>query len=117
MDKESLLQLLAESPLGQALAAQLDETNQQPLEYHSQRYTPPTRVAVEGIGLDAFWRGREPLPEVQPQPDSGARSGNTSAVLIKKQGDYPVFWDRDNSFLDAMEAIYQRVVAKNRDSL
>ena len=117
MDKQSLHQLLAESPLGQALVTQLSEPEEQPLEYHSQRYTPPSRGAVEGVGLDPFWRGREPLPEVQPQPDSGARSGNTSAVLIKKQGDYPMFWDRDNSFLEAMEAIYLRVVAKNGDSL
>jgi uncharacterized Zn finger protein len=113
MDKESLLQLLAESPLGQALAAQLDEPDEQPLEYQSQRYTPPTRVAVEGIGLDAFWRGREPLNEAVSQP----RASTVSAVLIKKQGDYPLFWDRDNSFVEVMEAIYQRVVAKNKDSL
>ena len=113
MDRESLHQLLAKSPLGQALAAQLTEPREQPLEYHSHRYTPPSRVAVDGVGLDAFWRGSEALPEFEPQPGAGT----ASAVLIKKQGDYPAFWDRDNSFLEAMEAIYQRVVAKNKDSL
>jgi uncharacterized Zn finger protein len=113
MDKDSLQQLLAASPLGQALATQLTEPQAISLEYSSQRYTPPSRVTVDGLGLDAFWRGREALPDPEQQPGFGT----TSAALIKRQGDYPAFWDRDNSFVEVMETIYQRVVAKNKDSL
>jgi uncharacterized Zn finger protein len=39
------------------------------------------------------------------------------ALLIKKQGDNPPFWPGDNSFIEAMEAIYEQVRIKNKKSL
>jgi uncharacterized Zn finger protein len=38
----------------------------------------------------------------------------TPAVLVKKGGDYPAFWERDNSFIGVMEALYTTVTDKNR---
>jgi uncharacterized Zn finger protein len=35
--------------------------------------------------------------------------------LIKKQGDYPAFWDKDSSFIETMEEFYQRVKTKNQN--
>ncbi|MCL1079266.1 hypothetical protein D5R81_18555 [Parashewanella spongiae] len=40
-----------------------------------------------------------------------------SAPLIKKQGDYPAFWHRNNSFVAAMEEIYQNVRKRNKKVL
>src|SRR5579875_3894923 len=37
-----------------------------------------------------------------------------SALLIKKQGDYPPFWHKDVSFISVMEELYERVRTKNR---
>ena len=31
------------------------------------------------------------------------------AILIKKAGDYPAFWKRDNSFIAVMEDFYKRM--------
>jgi uncharacterized Zn finger protein len=39
------------------------------------------------------------------------------AILVKKQGDFPAFWSRDNSFIEAMEGVYDRVRTKNKDRL
>ena len=35
------------------------------------------------------------------------------ALLVKKQGDYPPFWHKDNSFVEAMEELYERVRTKS----
>ena len=54
-----------------------------------------------------------PLQSVSPQvPKSHAALVEATggapipALLIKKGGDYPPFWDRENSFIDAMEVYY-----------
>jgi uncharacterized Zn finger protein len=39
------------------------------------------------------------------------------AILVKKQGDFPAFWTRDNSFIAAMEGLYERIRSKNKDRL
>jgi len=53
--------------------------------------------------------GKKRLPQtIEVAPTSGV-----SAILVKKQGDYPPFWDRDNSFIEAMEELYERVKTKN----
>lgn len=40
-----------------------------------------------------------------------------SAALIKKQGDYPEFWNNNNSFISAMELFYSHTRKKNRKDL
>jgi len=42
---------------------------------------------------------------------------NIDGPLIKKQGDYPAFWDRHNSFIGAMEDIYIAIRQKNKKIL
>lgn len=37
-----------------------------------------------------------------------------SAALVKKQGDYPPFWNRQNSFLAVMENFYELTRKKNK---
>jgi uncharacterized Zn finger protein len=37
------------------------------------------------------------------------------AIVVKKQGDYPAFWQKDASFITVMEELYQRVRTKNKD--
>ena len=61
----------------------------------------------------AFWTGRHRLPiEIEP-----ATPPVLSAILVRKAGDYPGFWDRDGSFIAVMEELYQRVRDKSRDLL
>ncbi|NQY64668.1 MAG: SWIM zinc finger family protein [Alteromonadaceae bacterium] len=40
-----------------------------------------------------------------------------SAALIKKQGDYPEFWTKSNSFINAMELFYSHTRKKNQKDL
>jgi uncharacterized Zn finger protein len=40
-----------------------------------------------------------------------------SAALIKKQGDYPAFWTKNNSFINAMELFYSHTRKKNKKDL
>ena len=57
------------------------------------------------VGLDS----RVGKPQLQAQPQAPTEQSSESvipALLIKKGGDYPPFWDRDNSFIEAMEAYY-----------
>ena len=98
----------------QALQPQLDTPEPSRLEYQAHRYTQPARGIRDGIDLKTFWWGAETLPA----PEEGAPNpGGISAVLIKKQGDYPAFWERDDFFLSVMEEIYQWVAVKNRGIL
>ena len=39
------------------------------------------------------------------------------AILIKKGGDYPAFWDKDASFIVVMQEFYLRVREKNKGVL
>ena len=50
-----------------------------------------------------------------PQTIEVASTSGVSAILIKKQGDYPPFWDKDNSFIEVMEELYERVKTKNQN--
>ena len=105
---------LKRSPLGQALSAELDA---KPIELESSEslYTRPLRVGEADSQplLKEFWQGKKRLPQaIDPvMPNS------VPAILIKKQGDFPAFWQKDGSFIEAMEELYQRVKVKNSESL
>lgn len=110
LSRHNLLKELAKSPLGQALSAelQLEKQPPQPVETY---YAPLQTVAADpGTDLRAFWHGNKRLPqtmEVLPQTP-------VSGIPVKKQGDFPAFWKRDNSFITAMETLYEQVKAKGK---
>lgn len=103
---------LAKSPLGQALAQELQAQARSPVPVDS--YHPkPALVSISDPSLKAFWQG-----ELRPQPlETVEGPAGVPAILIKKQGDFPPFWQRDNSFIAAMEALYQRVKTKQKGIL
>ena len=110
LSRQDLLTELAKSPLGKALSAelQLEETRPQP---RASYYTPLETLDVSTkTGLREFWHGTKRLPqtlEVAPE-------NPVSAIPIKKQGDFPAFWHRDNSFIEAMETLYDQVKTKGQ---
>jgi uncharacterized Zn finger protein len=57
----------------------------------------------------AFWTGAKRLPA----PLVTTASAPVSALLVKKQGDYPPFWQKDVSFISVMEELYERVRMKS----
>jgi uncharacterized Zn finger protein len=63
--------------------------------------------------LKTFWMGPKRLPKNLELPVPSIVSG----VLVKKQGDFPPFWESEASFLAVMEEVYDRIKTKNKDVL
>lgn len=101
---------LAKSPLGQALAAEL-QLEQHPPQSVSSYYTRPQTIPVETVGeLRDFWHGSKRLPQtIEPPPQT-----LVPGIPVKKQGDFPAFWHCNNSFLEVMETLYEQVRTKNQ---
>jgi uncharacterized Zn finger protein len=104
---EKLHQELIKSPLGQILAdAQLNTSNQ--LTPVSSLHCQPQPCELPAtIQPQQFWTNSQPLPTQQLQ------EATIPALLIKKGGDYPEFWQHPNSFLDVMEDFYIRMRKNN----
>jgi uncharacterized Zn finger protein len=111
LSKADLLRELAKSPLGQALSAELQLEQQHP-QPTSSYYTRPQTVPVGTLeSIRDFWHGAKRLPPtIEPLPET-----LVTAIPIKKQGDFPPFWNRDNSFIEAMETLYEQV--RNKGAL
>lgn len=105
LDRDRLRQILARSPLGQALSVEL-ESQASPRAVPSY-YPPHQTIPVPEASLREFWQGKR-LPSIESAPTG------VPAVLVKKQGDYPAFWDKDASFIRAMEELYERVRTKHK---
>ena len=110
LSREDLKAELAKSPLGQALSSELSAQARPPIPVE-RYYTDPTTTEVSLTSLKDFWHGETSLPETM----EAATPAIVPAILVKKQGDFPAFWHRDNSFLEAMETFYQRVRTKNKN--
>ncbi|MFM7886949.1 MAG: SWIM zinc finger family protein [Pseudanabaena sp.] len=113
ISKEDLQAELLKSPLGKALASELGNRTLDP-ESATSYFTRPQSVAIaEASTLKQFWQGHKRLPSAIPF----ATPANVSAITIKKQGDHPPFWHKDNSFIETMEELYTRVRTKNSSLL
>lgn len=112
LSREQLFSELSKSPLGQALNDQLVTQPVTPVPSDSY-YTQPELREMPNLSPKAFWQGSKLSTSNTLQPAPSAITG----VLIKKQGDFPAFWQRENSFIEAMEELYERVKTKNRDVL
>jgi uncharacterized Zn finger protein len=113
LSKDALQTELAKSPLGKALASELgDRTNE--LEPSTSYFTKPqTSLSTAVPTLKQFWQGQKRLPQAIPF----SSPTNVSAIVVKKQGDYPAFWHKDSSFIETMEELYERVKTKNASLL
>ena len=110
LSRDKLLKELAKSPLGQALSAELQLEKQQPRPVASYYAALRTVPAAGDEALRAFWQGEKRLPQTIEVPTQTPVAG----IPVKKQGDFPAFWDRDNSFLAVMEALYAQVKNKGK---
>ncbi len=109
LSREALQKELAKSPLGQALSAELT-LSKSALEPDLSYFTKPTLQTAVTVGsLKDFWHGAKRLP----QTVEAAPQASVPAILVKKQGDFPPFWDKENSFVETMEELYGRIRTKN----
>ncbi|MEC4815233.1 MAG: SWIM zinc finger family protein [Scytonema sp. PMC 1069.18] len=111
LSKTELQAKLAQTPLGKALSEELN-AKEIAVEASNSFYTKLQKQAVDdNPSVREFWLGTKRLPSTIDVPTASS----VSAIVIKKQGDFPTFWDKDNSFIEAMEELYQRVKTKNQN--
>ncbi len=114
LDRQSLHTELAKSPLGMALVAELDtRASQGPQPSNSFFTRPQTFSPGPETDLKDFWLEAKRLQDTIYPPTQAP----VSAILVKKQGDFPPFWDKDGSFIVVMEELYERVKTKLPDVL
>lgn len=109
LTKEALQAELAKTPLGKALIAGLGTQNLTP-EPATFYYTEAQTKPASPPPLKDFWLERKQNLPTSPETTETSVSG----IAIKKQGDFPPFWRKDNSFIEVMEELYERVRTKNR---
>lgn len=108
LSRDELRTELARSPLGQILASDM-VPREAPLEAVDSYYTRPAKQPVTAaIGHKEFWTGPKRLPA-----PAGASGSTVPALVVKKQGDFPPFWKKDDSFVDVMQELYERVRTKS----
>jgi len=111
LPRERLRQALSATPLGRALAGLMSEGSDEIVAAESF-YTRPSPASATP-DYRAFWSGKRRLPgEIEP-----ATPAAVPAILIKKGGDNPAFWDKSGSFVEVMEELYLRVRGKNKNVL
>ncbi len=108
LPRKKLLEAMERTPFGAALLH--DSTARAPdLAAAVRESRFPVVEAVEATDADtdprAFWRGQS-LPRALTED---RRLPPTAALLLRRAGDYPEFWNREASFLEAMEEVYSRV--------
>lgn len=111
LSKSELLDDLTETPLGHLLKPVLVEEHPD-IRPVSSFFTRPEKIQDSSIdnGLD-FW-------------DSKAEIGNSTKYLnrtaeplsmLKMGGDYPSFWNREESFIEVMDELYQQMAKADID--
>ncbi len=119
LSRQALHQELAKSPLGQALSAELQLQKRPPVAVPSYYTRPTTQLVSDNQSLRDFWQGTKRLPQTIQSTSPNGRANSFPEALVpgipvKKQGDFPAFWTRDNSFIEAMEALYEQVRNKGQ---
>jgi len=111
ISRSKLQQELAKSPLGKALSSAL-EAEEISIEPVDSYYTQPQKMPLTApCSPKEFWLGDKRLP----QNVEAASNASIPALVVKKGGDFPPFWQKDVSFLEVMEELYQRVRARNKE--
>ena len=103
---------LEATPLGQALLDQRG-SDARKVDYSAHLYTAPHLAPLNNPDLKSFWQGRLRVPEVTSVDPTMLKS----AILVRKGGHLPHFWEQPGSFIDAMEAVYTYILAKNKKEL
>jgi uncharacterized Zn finger protein len=102
---EKLLRELANSPLGKVLSDAKSNTAVELMPMASFYTRPILAELPKEISLKNFWQGQQALPKsIEP-----SQPAIIPAMLIKKGGDFPGFWQKQNSFIEVMEDFYLRM--------
>lgn len=126
---EKLHQELKKTELGKAFSEHLSLPESVAIEYQQYKYTPAYSQKSKNaaaVNTRQFWSmpADVHIIDKEKQKSTGSEAqqnsdsiSEISAALIKKQGDYPAFWTKNNSFIDAMELFYAHTRKKNNKDL
>lgn len=139
---EKLHKELKKSELGKAFSEHLALPETVAMEYQQHKYTPTyikqdkkstitnaqqfwSMPAVAHLTDDQKNNDDNALQEENKTETKGWPSqlksnddiNEISAALIKKQGDFPAFWEKNNSFIDAMKLFYAHTRKRNNKDL
>lgn len=106
LERSKLLATVSKSEFGSALRGEAEASVPDLADWAREpRYPSVGAVPTEAPASDlrAFWRGR-PVPR-----EADHQVPPVSALLLRREGDYPEFWHRETSFLETMAGIYERV--------
>ena len=112
LKKEALLMALEQTEFGRVLAHHLLTQSSNEITTQPHRFSAfETNEGVQCLSKDAIWtmtpiENKEYTEEIP-----------MSATLIKKQGEYPAFWQEQRSFIMVMEEVYKTVKRKNAKQL
>jgi uncharacterized Zn finger protein len=109
-----LLIELKKSELGKAFSEFLSSPEETEVVLEETLYPKIESYRYESLSSQASFWEMGIINEIEKET-----STNTTVVaaLVKKQGDYPPFWNRQNSFIAVMENFYDSIRRKNRKSL
>ena len=111
LSKSELQKKLAQTALGKILSEELN-AQEVPVELSTSLYTRVEKQSLKNKpSAREFWLGAKKLPQTIDVPTANS----IPAIAVKKQGDFPSFWQKDNSFIETMEDLYQRVRTKNKN--
>jgi uncharacterized Zn finger protein len=105
LSPQKLQQELQKSPLGKVLAHAKMAQEQALVEVDSFYPRPQPVDLPAQLSVKQFWQGDTALPK-QIEPPQEAM---IPALVIKKGGDYPPFWQKQGSFIGVMEDFYLRM--------
>lgn len=112
LSRQKLREALLKTPLGHALAESLADEEALDLDPVTDYYTRPQRTQGQEISYSDYWGEGTALPPEPPPASTGL-----PAILIRKAGDYPPFWNQDRSFVETMTEFYERVRKGNRGGI
>ncbi len=105
---------LKNSELGKAFSEFLSSTEDNKVELENTLYPEIVELHHESLSSQSSFWEMGIMNEVEKEPPS---TTTVAAALVKKQGDYPPFWNRHNSFIAVMENFYEITRRKNKKSL
>lgn len=110
MNKTRLQQELKKTEMGQPLINNLADKSI-PRTTATQAELPKKQIAdVDNMTFGAFWGSKKHLDSENTYEDE---EENCPAILIKKGGNYPPFWEDNESFISVMESFYQQFKKSN----
>ncbi len=113
LSPEKLHQELIKSPLGKILASAQTSEISELIPVKSFYTQTELKNIPTKISLKQFWHGETPIPKDLPPH----QEASIPAVLVKKGGDYPAFWQKQGSFISVMEDFYLRMRKNNQKQI